>query len=152
MWRTLRITSFGTLWDNNIPTDHFKDSRLLMNQDREGTRKISDLLSGNPVVYPSSNFVSGTKRCLRQSIAPNTESQERHSLPDLMKPIISSLKWHNFGTLAAESIKVSGQQLTGPEKKIATYRNAQFVGITAEIKSFQVHISPPCQRATMSVK
>lgn len=27
MWRTLHITSCGTLWDNNVPTDHFKDTR-----------------------------------------------------------------------------------------------------------------------------
>lgn len=149
MWRTLHITSCGTLCDNTIPTVHFKDTRVQQQTAHEsGPQRssiISILFNGNQVVCPSQNFVSRNKQCLCQSMAPNGESQERHSFPDLMKPIILSTKWHNFGTLATESIKVSGQRLTSPEKKIATYRNAQFVAITAKIKSFQIlkFTSPP---------
>lgn len=112
MWSTLRIPSCGTLWDKNIPMDHFKDTCERQQTAHESgpqrSWKISNLFSGNPVEYPSPNFVSRTKRCLCQSMASNSESQKPQSFPDLRKPIISSLKWHDLGTLATESIKVSG--------------------------------------------
>lgn len=115
-------------------------NRLLMSS------KISNLLGGNPAVYPSTNFASRTKQSFCQSMAPNSGSPECHAFPDLMKPIIPSLRWHNFGMLMTESIQLPRQRLPGPEKKIATYRNAQIVAITAEIKSFQVHFITSQQR------
>lgn len=152
MWRTLHWHPVGhsgiIMYPLIISRTLGHGNRLLMSS------KISNLLGGNPTVYPSTNFASRTKPSVCQSMAPKSESPECHPFPDLMKPIMPSLKWNNFGTLMTESIKVSGQRLPGPEKKIATYRNAQIVAITAEIKSFQVHFITSrqrCPRPTLSV-
>lgn len=153
MWRTLHSHPVGhsgmIMHPLIISRTLGHGNRLLMSS------KISNLLGGNPTVYPSTNFASRAKPSVCQSMAPKSESPECHPFPDLMKPIMPSLKWHQFWHVDdGVNQSQSGQRLPGPEKKIATYRNAQIVAITAEIKSFQVHFITSrqrCPRPTRSV-